>query len=277
MKIETIHKVVLLNVNNKRDLPNNFLKHYHTHLLCQYGSLKFTFNDQKLECKKGEFLFWFAESNVMQLDFSTTFKSIVLLIEKKFLNDNYPDQNWSINTMLHSRVYPILHLPERKDKEKVLHNFKLLYNRFLEKDHIFYKDILNLQMQIFLLEMWNIFSKEFERHKNTLHVGTRFESFMQLAQQNCLQQREVKFYATKLYISSKYLNHICKENSGITASEWIQRFTRERLIILLQTKNLSVSEIADEMNFNSYSFFTRYVKRLLGVTPSAYRQRLASS
>ncbi|HRE66410.1 MAG TPA: AraC family transcriptional regulator [Cyclobacteriaceae bacterium] len=60
----------------------------------------------------------------------------------------------------------------------------------------------------------------------------------------------------------------------MTASEWIQRHARERIIILLQSKRYTIAEIADEMEFSSRSFFTRYVKKLLGVTPIEYRARL---
>lgn len=101
-----------------------------------------------------------------------------------------------------------------------------------------------------------------------------YEEFMHLLSEHCLQQREVQFYSDKLHITPKYLNHLCKTHSGVTASEWIQRHARERIIILLQSKRLNISEIADEMEFSSRSFFTRYVKKLLGVTPSEYRERL---
>ncbi|RZJ87572.1 MAG: AraC family transcriptional regulator [Chryseobacterium sp.] len=75
-------------------------------------------------------------------------------------------------------------------------------------------------------------------------------------------------------MTPKYLNYICKVNTGITASEWIQRNAKERIMLLLQNRNLNISEIADEMDFSSRSFFTRYVKKLLGVTPKQYRERI---
>ncbi|WP_439488804.1 helix-turn-helix domain-containing protein [Algoriphagus sp.] len=37
---------------------------------------------------------------------------------------------------------------------------------------------------------------------------------------------------------------------------------------------MNISEIADEMGFSSRSFFTRYVKKLLGMTPKEYRERI---
>jgi len=43
---------------------------------------------------------------------------------------------------------------------------------------------------------------------------------------------------------------------------------------LLQNKDLNISEIADDMNFSSRSFFTRYVKKVLGVSPSEFRNRV---
>jgi AraC-like DNA-binding protein len=69
-----------------------------------------------------------------------------------------------------------------------------------------------------------------------------------------------QYYAEPLNITAKYLNYVSKQNTGITASEWIH-CARERIILFLQNKNLNISEIADEMNFSSRSFFTRYVKR----------------
>ena len=98
---------------------------------------------------------------------------------------------------------------------------------------------------------------------------------MQLVHEHCMEQREVQFYADHLHITPKHLNYLCKQNTDVTASEWIQRYAKERIILLLKDKNLNIAEIADKMEFSSRSFFTRYVKKLLGVTPSEFRNRLA--
>ena len=86
--------------------------------------------------------------------------------------------------------------------------------------------------------------------------------------------KSIKFYADKLFITPKHLNFVCKQNTGIPASEWIQQFVKERLIILLENENLGITEISDMMEFSSRSYFTRYVKKLLGSTPSEYRSRM---
>jgi AraC-like DNA-binding protein len=264
----------LLRIASKKDFPKNFEKLYHTHLYCEKGNVTFLFNDQMMHCKNGQFLFWFAESRLARLRFSNNFKAIALLVENKFLMNNIPDQGWSINAQLHSRIYPVKAVHTQKDKAKIITNFSRLNERFQETDHRFYQEALKLQMQLFVLEMWHTFANEYDQRKHSLQTGSLYERFMQLIQLHCLHHREVQFYSRKLNITAKYLNHLCKIHSGITASLWIERHVKERLIIMLQNNNLNITEIADEMEFSSRSFFTRYVKRLLGLTPKAYRARM---
>lgn len=274
MEKGALPRIILAEIKVEEDFPSNFQKLYHTHLFCHQGYIQFLFNDQKMECKAGQFLFWFAESRLSGLTFSKNFKATVLLVEKDFLTNNIPDQSWSINAQLHSRVYPIKANITQQDKQRILFNFKQMHDRFEEKNHRFYEELIGLQMQIFVLEMWHTFANEYEERKHSLQTGTLYEQFINLLRDNCLTHREVQFYSSQLNITPKYLNYLCKIHSGVTASEWIQRHAKEQIIILLQNKQLNISEIADKMEFSSRSFFTRYVKKLLGVTPNDYRARL---
>lgn len=266
-------KVILYKTASKAQFPDGFQTLFHTHIYCQSGSVKFSFNGRKFHCKKGEFIFWLAGLSIGDLSFSSNFKATILFVEKDFLTKNLPSANASIDSYIHSKENPILH-PDKDDKEKILKNFQLLYDKSQETNHRFYEEILKLQMQVFLLEMWHIFEDELDRKKRSLQSGTLYERFLQLVQQHCMKERKVQFYSDRLNITPKYLNYICKVNTRITASEWIQRYAKERIILLLQNKNFNISEIADEMDFSSRSFFTRYVKKLLGVSPSAFRNRM---
>lgn len=274
LKKDKTPRIVFLKLSSEKDFPNDFQANYHTHLLCHRGSLTFLFNDTKMKCKSNEFLFWFANSRLRDLEFSKGLRATALLVENQFLNNNVPDQSWGIDATLHSRQYPVKQLPDKKDRQRILSNFQLLHHKFHDREHRFYEVALKLQMQLFILEMWHTFATEYERRKRSLQTGTLYERFRHLVQEHCMNKREVQFYANQLNITPKYLNAICKQNSGVTASEWIQRFAKERIVLLLQNENLNIAEIADEMEFSSRSFFTRYVKKILGVTPSEYRNRL---
>ncbi|GGE15076.1 hypothetical protein GCM10011516_11100 [Sphingobacterium cellulitidis] len=266
-------KVILYKAVLTTQFPEDFQAHYHTHIYCQSGSMKFVFNGRKYHCKKGEFIFWLAGLGISELSFSANFKATFLFVDHDLLIENLPSIKVSIDSVIHSKENPILH-PDKQHKEKILKNFQLLYDKSQEANHRFGAEALKLQMQLFLLEMWYIFEDELDRRKRSLQSGTLYERFMQLVQEHCMKEREVRFYSDKLNITPKYLNYICKINTRITASKWIQRYAKERIIILLQNKNLNISEIADEMDFSSRSFFTRYVKKLLGVTPKEFRERL---
>jgi AraC family transcriptional regulator, transcriptional activator of pobA len=266
--------VQLFEAGNDFRFSRSRLQRFHTHVFCLRGAIDFLFNNRSYKGRAGEFVFWFAESVVSKVSLSKDFKAAVLMVEKDFLNSNFPDLSLSIDAALHSKEYPVLHLNDKKYRDKVLLNFGLLHGKYLEKDHRFYEEVLKKQMQIFLLEMWHIFAREYEQRKRTLQGGTLYERFMHLISEHCMKEREVQFYAKRLNITAKYLNHVCKQTTGVTASEWIQRYAKERIILLLQDKNLNISEIANAMEFSSTSFFTRYVKKLLGHTPSQFRNRL---
>jgi len=265
--------VILYKMASFAQFPEDFQIRYHTHIYCQSGSVTFTFNGQHHQCVKGEFIFWLAGLHVADLIFSKHFKATLLFVDSDLLTSNVPSPNLSIDSYIHSKEHPILH-PEEKDKEKILKNFQLLYDKSQETNHRFYDETLKLQVQLFILEMWHVFEDELDRRKRSLQSGTLYERFTHLVQQHCLIEREVRFYSDKLNITPKYLNYICKSNTGITASEWIQRYVKEKIIQLLENKKLNISEIADEMEFSSRSFFTRYVKKILGVTPKEYRERI---
>jgi AraC-like DNA-binding protein len=267
--------IILFEAVGNVQFPDNFLQRFHTHIFCHRGSVDFVFNSNPYKCKAGEFVFWFGDSKLTDVTFSKNFKAAILFVEKEFLNANIPDQSWSIDAYLHSKENPVLHLNDKKYKQKVLSNFQLLYDKFLETEHRFYNEALKLQMQLFILEMWHTFANEYEHRKRTVQSGTLYERFMQLIQEHCMKEREVQFYAKRLHITAKYLNYISKQNTGVSASEWIQRYARERIVILLENKNLNIAEVADKMEFSSRSFFTRYVKKILGMTPSEFRNRLA--
>lgn len=265
-------RILLLEVTSEKDLPQNFNQVYHTHLYCHRGRANFLYKDKKVSCKNGDFLFLFAESQLTELGFSKGCKASVLLIEKDFLTNNAPYQTWELNATLYVREHPVNKV-EKRDARRILSNFKWINNRFLENEHQFYEETLRLQLQLFILEMWHTFAKVYTHYKHSMQTGTLYERFIHLVKENCLTEREVQFYSNQLNITPKYLNYISKQSSGITASVWIQRYTREHIIQLLQNQNLNISEIADKMNFSTASFFTVYVKRVLGVTPKEYQKR----
>lgn len=62
---------------------------------------------------------------------------------------------------------------------------------------------------------------------------------------------------------------------GILSSSvtyYIDRYTVLMVKECLNNPNLSIVQIANEMNFTSLSYFSRYVSKHLGMSPKAYRE-----
>jgi AraC-like DNA-binding protein len=79
-------------------------------------------------------------------------------------------------------------------------------------------------------------------------------------------------YADQLYLTPKYFSKVIKDNSGASASEWIDNYVILEAKALLKSTNMTILQISDELNFPSQSFFGKYFKRVVGVSPKEYRE-----
>lgn len=100
-----------------------------------------------------------------------------------------------------------------------------------------------------------------------------FRRFVDLLVESKVKSRFVYYYADKLNVSTKYLSAVCKQVSGKTAGDIIDEFVMKDIIRLLKYSDKSIKEIALELDFPNISFFGKYVKAHLGVSPKAYRRQ----
>jgi YesN/AraC family two-component response regulator len=84
--------------------------------------------------------------------------------------------------------------------------------------------------------------------------------------------RSVKSYADELCVSPKYLTSVCRRHSDCTASELISTSIVSRIKQLLLYSDLSIKEVANEIGFDNLSFFGKYVRKHLGLSPNNYRK-----
>ncbi len=85
--------------------------------------------------------------------------------------------------------------------------------------------------------------------------------------------RSVKTYAGLLYISPNHLSATVKKESGRSVMEWLNAHYILRAQVLLRHTDLSVYEIAEQLGFQSATFFSRFFRRETGQTPSSYRSK----
>lgn len=99
------------------------------------------------------------------------------------------------------------------------------------------------------------------------------KAFKLSLEQNYIEIKSPAEYAKKLNISTAYLNECVKTTTGHPVSYHIQ----QRVILesqrLLYHSDKSIKEIASELGYDDYSYFTRLFSKVTGMTPLAFRNK----
>lgn len=134
---------------------------------------------------------------------------------------------------------------------------------------------LPLLFQLFLLELYRSQSPENEKKlevdsKTLMH----FRKFKKLLKEHIPEERNVKFYAEAMSISSVHLNRICQAVINQSALKLIH----ERILFearkFLSGSSYSVAEIAYLLGFKDPAHFSRFFKNKEGITALKFRKNL---
>lgn len=100
--------------------------------------------------------------------------------------------------------------------------------------------------------------------------------FIELLSQDHVRERSVEYYASKLGITPKYLTIVCRKCRGVTASQIIDDIVIHNAMRLLRQPNVSMQQVANQLNFPSQSFFGKYFKQRVGISPSRYKGQFSN-
>ena len=73
-------------------------------------------------------------------------------------------------------------------------------------------------------------------------------------------------------VSTSYLAHTFKKQTGYAPVEYVLKMRMERAMMLLTHSNKTVSEISEEVGYDSLPAFIKIFKRKTNYSPSAYRK-----
>ena len=98
------------------------------------------------------------------------------------------------------------------------------------------------------------------------------KQYKKLVSQHFLNKRKVSDYADMLFITASHLNKLTKNETGRTAHKLIEEMLLLEAKVLIIHTNLSIAEIAYQLNFSDPSHFNKFFKKLSGVTPLLLRK-----
>ena len=182
-----------------------------------------------------------------------------------------PSIKMSKSISLSIRASPRASEPNKIVCIKEYHSF--LWKKVKAKGHPYRKEIAQSLLLAVFHEVYGMFKNHMPIEVKKSRQEELFAAFIQTLALHHKQERSVAFYAGKLCVTPKYLSLLVKNVSNRTAGEWIDNYVVLEAKALLSSSTLSIQEISDRLNFANQSFFGKYFKQHVGISPTEYRKK----
>lgn len=204
---------------------------------------------------------------------SEDFSALFVVMSKEFIESLLLNPRESLPVFFYLQNAPGTALTPG-ESELLLTYYSLLRTTIRAEASAYTKEIVRNLVRAFFYGIFMIF----QRHKPPAKQRRRrkekiFEQFSQLLRERCTERRSVSFYAGKLCLTPKYLSSTVKEISQKTAGEWIDESVILEAKVMLKSSSMSIQQVSDALSFPNQSFFGRYFKRHVGVSPREYRRQ----
>ena len=244
------------------------------HLLCKAGEGSFVFNERCYHIVKNDLVVIPMPNRASNLAAHADLEVEWFAADYRFLQNMLPSNNYSIGGSISLNRDPVVPLTDEQ-AEHLLEDMHRLRDRMGNRQLQFYEELMG---SLCLTMMYDIFEAHAQRDAIDTHTDRTAYIVKQLmallATGVSRTEREVGYYAERLNVSPKYLSATIKRVTGHSVTSYIDRHTVPILKELLNDERLSLTQIAERMNFASLSYFSRYCTKHLGQSPSVYRQSL---
>lgn len=106
----------------------------------------------------------------------------------------------------------------------------------------------------------------------TRSISTLTREFLVLVEEQYLNRRDMTYYHRQLYVSESKLLKQCQRDLGMSPKQVYQRRLMKDAKHLLLHSNLSMSAIAEQLNFSNYNYFCERFRLATDLSPSDYRR-----
>ncbi|MDH6533638.1 AraC family transcriptional regulator [Parabacteroides sp. 52] len=205
---------------------------------------------------------------------SSDFKARLIVVDKSFIDElNTEKRSPSMTNYMMLRKNPCTELlPE--ETTYINNAIQILCEKIRLRTHSFHKEVMQNAFVGFMLEMANVLiGKNDTMVRPTLSRKEEIlNDFLQLLFAHSKEEHSVAFYAEKLFITPQYLSLILKELTGKSANKWIDDVLLTEAKILLKMPQITVQQVADQLNFSDQSTFGKFFKKQMGMSPMEYRK-----
>ncbi len=275
----------ILFIKDLESLPRLYSSKLKVNVICSCvkGKMKLDVNGTHYEVEEGSTVICPSGAIVDNVLVSPDFKFMVLCLTDRVIQSLLTTNMNIWNRAVYVRKEHVVLPPNYEGSDKHLlmgwHFMEIVSSLLAFKENPFREEMLRSMLQVVLLSFC---ARQTEKEKEEQTFPSKsvrspqgqalFSRFVELLREEDIKHRPVYYYAEKLYVSAKYLSYVCKEVSGKSANDFIQTAVMDEIIHYLKNTALSVKEIANRLGFPNVSFFGKYVKARLGMSPNEYRK-----
>ncbi len=191
---------------------------------------------------------------INEIELTPDFKAECVLVDTDMVDEN-----------------TIFHLTEEKHKS-VSDVFNIIHN-IVRHQHINKVEMIQSMFNVLRLILEELPYEERSISHDFKHKKEVYEIFLHHLYRNFRKERQIRFYASNMNVSTAYLSRLVKEISGSTINEHVTSLIYKEACNLLSHSDMSIGEIADALNFSDQSALTNFFKMRAGMTPLAYRNK----
>ena len=171
---------------------------------------------------------------------------------------------------------PVIYL-DHEHAKTLLKIYGLIQEKLQNEAHPYRREISRSILTTLLYEVAAAYEQQHVIIKNK---QTRKQElnllFQNMVFNHYREHRTVQYYADALFVSPKHLTETVKEVTGKTAGDWIDDAVTLEAKVLLRNHEISIAQVASQVNFPEQSSFGKYFKKQTGVSPSEYRLKANS-
>lgn len=244
---------------------------------CSQGNLQMEINGTPYRLDENSVLFILPTMVVSGVKASPDCQVRFLGFSTTFLNNVIKKEKSSERALYNIYRNPVWHVEHGKDSPVINGLGLVIMEKIKEKDNRYRKDILRYLFSAIFCDMMNELQNRIgevtaaEQDRSYKRANYVFKNFLSELTKDGGMHRSVNYFADQLCYSPKYVSSIVKQISGRTALDWINEYAMEQIKVQLKHSDMSIKEVADYFNFSNQSFFGKYVKAHLGVSPARYR------
>jgi len=243
------------------------------HLICLAGTGSFVYGGSLYAIRKNDIVIAPHPELITSADCGKDLKVCFVYGDLKFINAQMPANHYGIKGGITLLSDPVIH-GTKLEISLLKADFLNIKKRLCLADSDYYKESLGaaaaqMVYDIFMAHRRRDSAADFPQGASS--VVKRLTELLESGE--TLHHREVSYYAERLNVSPKYLSETVRRLTGDSVIYLINRYAGPVITNMLKDNSFSITQIADKMDFSSVSYFSRYTKKLLGMSPAEFRKK----